>query len=125
MSRKKTAIRASFIQCSRLRPPTLLCQNFRYCGPIAEFVSASESAVQTISRFPPDRSESKNLLNVLDSALGTMSVHHSPVRWILTYLTRLLNLGVGDAGAMGAGREEIRRAAGGRAMRFTSPSPQA
>jgi len=41
-----------------------------------------------------------------------MSVHHSPVPWILTHLRRFLNLGVGDADATGTGREEIRRAAG-------------
>jgi hypothetical protein len=42
-----------------------------------EFVIASESAVQTISRFPLDLSESKNSLNVFDNALGAMSIQHS------------------------------------------------
>src|ERR1700693_2271450 len=77
MSRKKTAISPSFIQCSRVRPPIFLCQKLKYSEPIGEFVMTSERMVQTISRFPPDFPDSKNLLKVFDSVIGIMCVDDS------------------------------------------------
>ena len=76
MRRKNTAISASFIQCSMLRPPTVLCQRRAYAGPIEEFASKTEIAVQMINRIPLDFSESKNLLNVFDNVLSTIAIRH-------------------------------------------------
>src|SRR5436190_498083 len=61
MSRKNTAMRPSFIQCTRLRPFSD-CQNSRYSPEYAELERKSENAVQQINTMPPAFSERKKSL---------------------------------------------------------------
>jgi hypothetical protein len=71
MSKKKTAINASLIQCSTRKPPTYICQILKYFSPRVELVSKSATLVQMISKMPLDFSDSKKSLKVFDNFLCT------------------------------------------------------